>query len=270
MNHILYWASALGTVLCLASAADAETTLLDSGYRQMYNFQFDQAHQTFAEWHRLHPTDSIAAVSDAAAYLFSEFERLHILQLEFLVHDNYFYLDRKPVLDPFSKQKFESALNHAAELSAREPRDPNAIFAMVLCHGLRSNYLAFIEEHYAASFREIKVARTLAEQLLARHPEYYDAWIVIGLENYILSLESTPVRWLVRLSGGQTKQALGIEKLRLTAEKGRYLAPFARLLLAVVAIRDHNTAGARDLLEGLAREFPNNSLYSQELALLSR
>jgi hypothetical protein len=258
----------LGIVLCLASAADAETTLLDNGYRQMYNLQFDQAHQTFSEWHRLHPNDSIAAVSDAAAYLFSEFERLHILQLEFFVHDNYFDRDRKAVPDPLSKQKFESALSRAAQLSARQPQDPNAIFATVLCHGLRSNYLALIEKHYAAAFREMKVARTLAEQLLARHPEYYDAWIVVGLENYILSLKPTPVRWLLRLSGGQTKQALGIEKLRLTAEKGHYLAPFARLLLAVVALRDHNTDGARDLLEGLAREFPNNSVYSQELALL--
>jgi hypothetical protein len=269
MNHILYRASALGIVLWLASAADGETTLLDKGYQQMYNLQFDQAHQTFSEWHRLHPNDSIAAVSDAAAYLFSEFERLHILQLEFFVHDNYFYTDRKPVPDPLSKQKFESALNRAAELSAQEPQDPSASFATVLCHGLRSSYLALIEQHYAASFREIKVARTLADQLLAEHPEYYDAWIVIGLENYILSLKSAPVRWLLRLSGGQTKQALGIEKLRLTAEKGHYLAPFARLLLAGVALRDHNTDGARDLLEGLAREFPNNPLYSQELALLA-
>jgi hypothetical protein len=269
MNHILYRASVLGIVLCRASAAGAETTLLDNGYRQMYNLQFDQAHQMFSEWHRLHPNDSIAAVSDAAAYLFSEFERLRLLELDFFVQEDYFYIDRKPVPDPLSKQKFESALNHAAELSARKPRDPDAIFATVLCHGLRSNYLALIEKHYAASFREIKVARTLAEQLLAQHPEYYDAWIVVGLENYILSLKSTPVRWLLRLSGGQTQQALGIEKLRLTAEKGHYLAPFARLLLAVVALRDHDTDGARDLLGGLAREFPNNSLYSQELALLS-
>ena len=269
MNHILYRASVLGIGLWLPSAADAEATLLDNGYRQIYNLQFDQAHQTFAEWHRLHPNDSIAAVSDAAAYLFSEFERLHVLQLEFFVHDSYFYMNRKPVADPRSKQKFESALNRAAELSAREPQDPSAIFATILCHGLRSSYLALIEQHYAASFREIRVARTLAEQLLAKHPEYYDAWIVIGLENYILSQKPTPVRWLLRLSGGQTNQALGFEKLRLTAEKGHYLAPFALLLLAVVTLRDHNTDGARDLLEGLAREFPNNSLYSQELALLS-
>src|SRR5215831_8551628 len=114
MKHLLYRASVLGIVLRLASAADAETTLLDDGYRQMYNLQFDQAHQTFSEWHRLHPNDSIAVVSDAAAYLFSEFERLHILQLEFFVHDYNFDIHRRAVPDPLSKQKFESALNHAA------------------------------------------------------------------------------------------------------------------------------------------------------------
>ena len=192
------------------------------------------------------------------------------MQLEFFGHTSYFYIGRKPVPDPLSKQEFESALNRAAALSARQPQDPNSIFATVLCHGLRATYLALIEKHYAASFREIKVARTVAEQLLAQHPEYYDAWIIIGLENYILSLDSTSVGWLLRLSGGQTKQALGIEKLRLTAEKGHYLAPLARLVLAVVALRGHNTDGARKLLAGLAHDFPNNPLYSQELAVLSR
>jgi hypothetical protein len=67
------------------------------------------------------------------------------------------------------------------------------------------------------------------------------------------------------MRGAQTDRALGLEKLRLTAEKGHYLAPFARLLLAVAALRDHDTNRARDLLAGLVREFPGNSLYAQEL-----
>jgi hypothetical protein len=189
--------------------------------------------------------------------------------LEFFVQDNHFFTDRKLAPEPLLKRKFEAALHHAAELAARKAQDPNATFAILLCHGLQSYYLALIERHYAASFREIKLAHTLAEQLLTQHPDYYDAWLVIGLENYVLSMKSTPMRWLLRLGGGQTKQEFGIDKLRLTAEKGHYLTPFARLLLAVEALRDHNTDTARDLLEGLAREFPNNSLYTQELAVLS-
>jgi hypothetical protein len=45
--------------------------------------------------------------------------------------------------------------------------------------------------------------------------------------------------------------------------------PYARLLLAVAALRDHNQERARALLEDLSREFPHNHLYSQELARLS-
>jgi len=88
----------------------------------------------------------------------------------------------------------------------------------------------------------------------------------VGVENYVLSAKAALTRWLLRLSGGQTNRAVGVEKLKVVAEKGRYLAPFARLLLAVGALRDNDSARARDLLGGLAREFPRNPLYREELA----
>jgi hypothetical protein len=121
-NQILVQASVLGIFLGMALAAGAETTLLDTGYGQMYNLQFDQAHRTFSEYQQLHPEDPMAAVSDAAAYLFTEFDRLHILQSEFFVHDDHFYTDSKLAPDPLLKQKFEAALKHAANWQARHPR----------------------------------------------------------------------------------------------------------------------------------------------------
>jgi hypothetical protein len=52
----------------------------------------------------------------------------------------------------------------------------------------------------------------------------------------------------------------------VTAAKGHYLAPYARLLLAVAALRDHDRLQARALLSSLAEEFPRNPLYRKELA----
>ena len=270
MARMLARASSLALALCLAAALRAEPTLLDAGYLQMYNLQFDQAHRTFAEWQRLHPDDPMGPASDAAAYLFTEFDRLHILQSEFFVHDDHFYTDHKLTPDPVLGQEFETALAKAIELVGLAPQDANARFAAVLCHGLKSDYLALIEKRYALSFKEMKLARGIAEQLLAEHPDYYDAWIAVGVENYMLSIKPAPLRWLLRLGGGETNRTLGIEKLRLTAQKGRYLMPFARLLLAVAALRGYDKNGARDLLEELAREFPNNPLYQQELARIER
>jgi len=254
--------------LCAASGVSAEPTLLDAGYRQMYNLQFADAHHTFSEWQHLHPEDPVGPASDAAAYLFTEFDRLHILQSEFFTHDAHFITDHRLAPDPALKEHFETALNRAITLSDRVPEDPNSRFAAVLCHGLRSDYLALIEKHYVPSFKEMKAARALAESLLMAHPNYYDAWIAVGVENYMLSVKPAPIRWLLRMGGGETDRALGLERLHITAEKGRYLLPFARLLLAVAALRDHNTGGARDILEDLAKEFPHNPLFVQELARL--
>jgi hypothetical protein len=251
-----------------AGPQPTEPGSLDRGYGQMYNLDFDGAHRTFAEYQKAHPNDPLAPASDAAAYLFSEFDRLNILQSEFFIHDDHFFTDRKLTPNPAVKQKFEAALAKADELANRTPEEPNSKFAELLAHGLRSDYLGLIEKRYAAAFKEMKQARALSEQLLAAHPEYADAWIAVGVENYMLSVKPAPVRWLLRIGGAETDRSLGIEKLEITAEKGRYLAPFARLLLAVAALRDHATEKARDILASLATEFPHNHLYTQELARL--
>jgi hypothetical protein len=77
------------SVFC-AEPSVAQPTLLDNGFRQMYDLQFDAAHLTFQEWMRMHPEDPMGPVADAAGYLFSELDRLHILQSEFFLHDDVF------------------------------------------------------------------------------------------------------------------------------------------------------------------------------------
>ena len=116
----------------------------------------------------------------------------------------------------------------------------------------------------------MKTSRAMAERLLSIDPSYYDAYLAVGVENYMLSLKSAPARWLLRLTGAQTDKDRGVEKMRLAAQKGHYLQPFARLLLAVQNLRDKNRAAAKELLGGLAREFPRNQLYAQELKKLQQ
>src|SRR5947209_3334572 len=72
---------------------------LDHGFRQMYNLQFADAHQTFEGYSKAHPEDPLGHVANAAAYLFSEFDRLKILQSEFWVEDQPFLDMRKPAAD---------------------------------------------------------------------------------------------------------------------------------------------------------------------------
>jgi hypothetical protein len=259
---------------CLAEAQAAQPapTLLETGFRQMYNLEFAAAHKTFAEAARQRPDDPMVPVSDAAAYLFAEFDRLHILETELFVNDAAYESRAQSSPDPLAKQRFDAAMQRAATLAdaalAKNPNDRNALFAKVMTFGLNGDYAALIEKRDLKGLSYVKQGRELAEKLLAIDPTCYDAYIAVGVENYLLSLKPAPVRWLLHLTGAQTDKDTGLEKLRITAAKGHYLLPYARLLLAVAALRDHQTEQARGLLEGLAREFPHNRLYVSELAKL--
>jgi trehalose-6-phosphatase len=55
----------------------------------------------------------------------------------------------------------------------------------------------------------------------------------------------------------------------MTAEHGHYLEPFAKVLLAVAALRDKDRVRAQTILQELHNRFPGNTLYTHELSLLT-
>ena len=258
--------------LLLACGLTSAPTLVDHGFRQMYNLQFAQAHVTFAAWQRSHPADPLGPVADAAAYLFAEFDRLRILQAEFFTDDTGFFQGKKPSPDPAVKLQFLAALSRSEQLITKallaNPKDPDALFADVLRRGLHADYLGLVEKNYLDSLREMKAGRLRAEQLLQQSPACYDAYVAVGTENYMLSQKPMPVRWVLRLTGARTDKDEGLRQLANAAEKGRYLLPFAKLLQAVAALRDNDTPRAKALLDWLIAEFPQNRLYAQERSRL--
>jgi predicted Zn-dependent protease len=60
----------------------------------------------------------------------------------------------------------------------------------------------------------------------------------------------------------------GITDLQVTAQHGHYLAPFARILLAIAYVRDKDKTRALELLTALRTQFPGNTLFPREIARL--
>ena len=56
--------------------------------------------------------------------------------------------------------------------------------------------------------------------------------------------------------------------MQIAAARGRYLRPFAKILLAMAALCEKKPAVARIQLVELVAEFPQNSLFVSELAKL--
>ena len=74
-------------------------------------------------------------------------------------------------------------------------------------------------------------------------------------------IKPAPVRWMLSLGGIDPDKEQGIRELQQTAAHGDLLKPFAKLLLAVAALRDKNNAQGCGLLHELAVAYPRNPLY---------
>jgi len=254
--------------------ANVPQVALGDGYQRLYDLDFSGAQRNFEAWEKVNPENPMGPVSEAAGVLFSEFNRLGVLEAQFYEDDSVFAARKKYEADPAQKKQFEEKLDRAEALGkarlARDLHDRDALLAMTLAAGLRSDFAALIEKKNLASLHYTKEATAWANQLLAADPTCYDAHLASGVSRYIIGSMSAPVRWILRVGGIQGDKQGGIAELRTTAEHGKLLAPFARILLAIAYVRDKNTTQARETLLGLQQEFPGNPLFGKELARLDK
>jgi hypothetical protein len=272
---LILLASCLGVgSLAAAAAMDAPNSPLDNGFRLMYNLDFSRAQQQFSAYQQSHADDPLGPACQAAGLLFSEFERLGVLESQFYETDAKFDSRRKLAPDAGVRTRFDEAVaqaeNLARERLAHDPHDQNALFAMTLSSGLKADYAALIEKRNVASLHYTKESTAWASQLLAAHPDCYDAHLASGVSKYIVGSMTAPVRWVLRLGGVGGDKKAGISELQLTAERGHYLAPFARILLAIAYVREKDRPHAREVLSSLREDFPNNPLFGKEIARLNQ
>ncbi len=256
----------------LPARAQTVESVLDQSFREMYNLNFDQALKTAEAAKALDKDDPQPWMTQACALLFREFERLHILSSELFVSDEKFNARAAHSWDPDSKKQFDIALNGAERLSQQRleqnKNDLKALFALTIINGLRADDSALIEKKNLTALAYTRTANSYAERLLSRAPAYYDAYLATGMGKYIIGGKAAPVRWMLRLGGFKGDQEQGIKELTLVAERGRFLAPFARILLAFDDLRHKNNAEARKKLVWLSEQFPENTHFTEELAKL--
>jgi hypothetical protein len=257
---------------CFLIAKDTPPSELDRGFRLLYNLDFAGAQHQFELFEQKNPANPMGPVSEAAGVLFSEFNRLGVLEAQFLEDDSLFAQRRKYEADPQRRELFEQRLTRAEDLSRailqHNGNDRDALLAITLTNGLRADYAAMIEKRNLTSLHYTKESSKWAGQLLNADPTCYDAHLAGGVSRYVTGSMSAPVRWVLRMGGVPADKAGGIAELQLVASQGRLLAPFARILLAIAYVREKDVPRAKDTLRNLEDDFPANPLFARELTRL--
>lgn len=245
---------------------------LEAGFRLLYELKPAEARTQFAIRQKTHPEDPLSSAVEAASYLFEEYYRQGILTSEFFLDDDRFLGDIPIKADAALRQSFFTASTRAQDLARlrlkTNPNDANALFALTISVGMQADYTSMIDKKYLASLRLIREADKLAKRLLVVAPEGADAYLTLGSANYIIGSLPAGKRFFLRFVGIQGDKRAGLKQIEIAATSGRYLRPFAKILLALVALREKKPDVARTQLTQLVAEFPQNPLFASELAKL--
>lgn len=252
------------------NAAFTSVPELTSGFRMLYIQKFPEGRAQFAAWAARHPDDPFGQVAIAASYLFEEFHRQGVLTSEFFLNDKTFLngIDGKP--DPQNMHGFDAAIENARKLAAKRleknSEDPEALYSLTLAAGMDSDADMILRKRRMDALKSLKDANVHAKALLAERPEAADAYIALGAANYIIGSLSVGFRAMLWFGGIHGDKKLGMDQVAKTAEGGRYLKPFAKIMLALAARREKQNALAQRLLHELTEEFPESPLYPIEYA----
>ncbi len=243
---------------------------LSSGFHSLYAQNFSEAREKFDTWESQHPDEPFGQVAIAASYLFEELYRQGVLSSDFFLNEKRFLhgIEGKP--DPARMKSFQDALDRARKLAkgrlAKNARDPEAFFALTLAAGMESNADMMLKKQHIESLKRLKEGNEYAKRLLAEQPDANDAYVALGTANYVIGSLSGGARFLLMFGGVHGDKKLGMQQLGKTIEGGRYLQPFAKILLALASRREKQNPAAQKLLLELSQEFPESSLYAAEYA----
>ena len=272
-----FWSFLLGALAAPAASAQIPIPALhvpelEAGFHLLYELKPVEARAQFALWEEAHPEDPLASASEAASYLFEECYRQGVLTSDFFLDNKRFLGDVPLKSDPELRAAFFAADKKAQALAKQQltndPDDTNALFAITLSLGMEADYAALIDKKQMDSLKMIRDADKSAKRLLAIAPEGADAYLTLGTANYIIGSLSGIKRFFLGFSGIHGDKKEGIQQLELAAASGHYLRPFAKIMLALAALREKKPRMASVQLQELVTEFPENPLFVGELAKL--
>jgi tetratricopeptide (TPR) repeat protein len=245
---------ALSLVPCLTFAENPVPPrieeLVREGMRQIYAMDFDGAEASFKEAEKFQPDHPYGYYGDA------------IVSWAKFVYGS-------QQTDQIQRKRFEEAVGTSlAKCTAWLKDHPNDAYVRLAyggTYGLKSR-LSVIEKRYLRALWDGRTAIKETRLAWKLDNTAYDALLGIGMYDYYADALPRFVSVFSRMFLGGSREH-GIENLKIAADKGKYVAVAAKLILVEIYTEDQ--WGAKDpnraleLILGLRREFPNSPIFHQ-------
>ena len=246
--------------------------LVRQGYEHFYNLDYDGALRIFNTVAQAHPGDPMAWDYVLVATIFRELYHQDLLDTTYYAHDSFLSTKRTVSVPPATRQTIEDLTDKVIGLSDERlkanPNDKDALFARGFARGLHASFITFADHAFAAAARQGYQARNDSEAVLKIDPQYADAEMAIGIQQFAVASLPRFVRLMVGFMGVGGSKAKGLELLRDSAAHGTITAVESRTILSLFLRHDGQYPAALDVERGLAAQFPRDYLFRLEVANL--
>ena len=157
----------------------------------------------------------------------------------------------------------------AAEARLRKnPKDVEALYYQGAARGLKASYSVTVKRSFRKAIGDANASIKIQKKVVKLDPEYIDAYLSIGLYEYVI--DSLPWVWkvLARLAGLKGSKEKGFQYLEMVAERGKYTADDARVLLIGLYSREGQPERALEQIAYLVNKYPRNYVLGVERAAM--
>jgi tetratricopeptide (TPR) repeat protein len=252
-----------------ASPLGGQQSLVDEGFNDFYNLDYDQAIAVFEKAIARNPEQPGLHNHLAQTLIFREMYRDGALESELVSGNNSFL--RRPKLNPSPEtekrilEEIGKAMSLADARLKVNPKDTAAMYASGIAYGLRANYYWVVKKAWRDSLRDATLARKLHNRISELEPDNVDARLVQGLHDYVVGSLPWTYKMLGFLFGMRGDKEKGIRTVQDVARNGKQDRVEAEVFLCALYRRENMSKLAVPLVQDLIRRYPRNYLLRMEL-----
>jgi tetratricopeptide (TPR) repeat protein len=224
-----------------ASMNDTLHVMALRGIDYASSLQFDKAVQTFDQMIKLEPDNPQAHFLKSATYFWMFSSDMHNEELG----------------EEFKNLSFRAVEVAEAKLEVNED-DIDAMFYLGGAYGSLGRYYG-IKKSFLNAYWYGKKGVNILEDVVEMDSTYYDAYLGLGIYHYLADVLPRFVKILSFILGIDGDRQLGINELKLVAEKGTYTKTEAMYFLgAIYVYRERDYDKAMKIWDELLRKYPEN------------
>ncbi len=239
-----------------------------------YNLNYDRAIERFEAIRKAHPGNAMAVGYVLTVEIFRELYHQDLLDTTYYAHDSFLTSKRQVDVAPGTRETIEALTNEAISLCdaaiKANPRDANAYFERGYARGLHAAFITLVDHSFTAAARQGYAARNDSEQALKIDPNYADAKMAVGIQEFAVASLPRMIRLLVGIFGVGGNREQGLALLRYSAAHGVVTDVDSRTVLSLFLRHDAQYPAALEVQHGLAIEFPHDYLFRLEEANLTK